>query len=157
MLPVHPVSGFTCPVSVRAGSWHARHICPLELSRTRKFCATVSMPCTCGLWQLVHSIFPFTSLTAPVGSAVTPCAASDAARSGESLIGNTRLKGWDPLRLVVKTSMLFKAPLTGIFPNTAVCPTATVPSWQLKHRLLVTPSVGCVFPFCLYVVLVYGV
>src|SRR5215471_1489450 len=36
---VQPASGLTCPCTVRFGSWHARHICAFELSRTRKFCA----------------------------------------------------------------------------------------------------------------------
>jgi hypothetical protein len=31
-----------------------------------------------------------------------------------------------------------------------------VPSWQLRHKLLVFPSIGCELPFSLYVVLVYG-
>ena len=33
--------------------------------------------CTCGSWQLVHSILPLISFTAPIGSAVLPCATSD--------------------------------------------------------------------------------
>src|SRR5260370_30953923 len=48
-------------------------------------------------------------------------------------------------------------PCTGIVPYAAVCPIATVPSWQLRQRLLDFPIVGCELPVCLYVVLVYGV
>src|ERR1017187_5285385 len=104
MLLVHPASGLTCPCITRLGSWQARHICPAELSRTRNSCATLSSPCTCGLWQLVHSMFPLTSFTAPVGSLVLPCDTSDATRFDASLSGSTRLNGCDPVRLVPKES-----------------------------------------------------
>src|SRR5215831_10175431 len=116
MLPVQPLSGLTCAVTVRLLSWQARHICPFELSRTRNFCAMTSIPCACGLWQLVHSMLPFTSFTAPVGSAVVPEDARDAARSGASLMGSSKLNGCEPLRLVVSTSMLFIVPETGTLP-----------------------------------------
>src|SRR5579885_2491067 len=105
------------------------------------------MFCTCGWWQLVHSIFPLISFTAPVGSAVLPCATSEATRFDASFIGNTRLNGCVPPRFVPKLSILFIDPVIGSCPYAADCPTATVPSWQLRHRLLVTPSVGCVLPF----------
>src|SRR5208282_1522597 len=124
----------------------ARHICPFELSRTRKFCATLSIPCTCGEWQLVHSILPFISFTAPVGSAVTPFDTSDATRLAASFRGSTRLKGCEPVSVVPNESTLFNEPVVGIVPYTYDCPTPTVPSWQLRHRLLVIPSVGCVLP-----------
>src|SRR3974390_102502 len=103
-------------------------------------------------------MLPFTSLTAPVGSAVTPCATSEAAKSGASLIGSTRLNGCDPVRFVPSTSLGFKLPCTGIAPYAADCPTPTVPSWQLKHRLLAFPRMGGTpLPACLSVLLLYGV
>src|SRR3974390_225250 len=109
----------------------------------------------CGSWQLVHSMFPFTSFTAPVGSAVTPCATSDAARSGASLIGKIRLNGCDPVKFVPNTSFGFMLPCTGTDPYAAVCPTPTVPSWQLRHKLLAFPRIGGTpLPLSLYVVLV---
>src|SRR3974390_1113735 len=98
MLPVHPANKFTCPFMTRLGSWQARHICPLELSFTRNFCATVSTACACGLWQLMHSTLPLISLICPVGSAVFCCGTSVATRSAESFIGKTRLNGCDVVR-----------------------------------------------------------
>src|SRR5215469_17632393 len=146
MLFVQPASGFTWPCTARLGSWQARHNWPFELSRTRKFCATRSIDCTCGSWQLVHSTLPFTSFTAPVASAVLPCETSDAARLAVSFSGVTRLKGCDPVSVVPNESRLYIWPLSGNLPYAADWPTATVPSWQLRHRLLVTPSGGWVLP-----------
>src|SRR5579862_8009191 len=116
MLLVKPARGFICPTTTRLGSWHAMHICALELSRTRKFCAILSMFWLCGSWQLVHSMLPLTSFTAPVGSAVVPCVARDETRLEASFIGNTRLKGCEPVSVVPKESALFKAPTTGNCP-----------------------------------------
>src|SRR5215472_14555711 len=96
MLPAHCVSGLLCPLTVRGfTSWHARHIWPLELSRTRKFFDAISILCACGVWQLVHSTSLLMSFTAPVGSAVVWLVVSDCTRSGASTIGVFRLKGCD--------------------------------------------------------------
>src|SRR5579872_5051738 len=128
MLFANPASGFTWPCTTRFGSWQAKHICARELSRTRKFCAILSIVWTCGSWQLVHSILPFTSFTAPVGSAVLPCDASDATRFGASFNGRTRLNGWEPVNVVPNESTEFIEPTIGNCPYAADCPTATVPS-----------------------------
>src|SRR5579871_1269237 len=154
MLVLNPVSGFTLPCTTRLGSWQARHNCAFELSITRKFCAILSVACTCGLWQLVHSTFRLISFTLPVVSAVLPCDTSDATRSGESFIGTTRLNGWEPVKFVPNASMSFIVPMVGSCPYAAVFPTATVPSWQLRQRLLVTPRVGRVWSRLVSVVLV---
>src|SRR5450755_1663086 len=116
MLPVYPAKGLICPCTMRVGSWQARHICALELSRTRKFCAILSIACTCGLWQLVHSIFPLMSFTAPAGSAVLPCATRDDWRFEASFSGSTRLNGCEPVKVVPKESTLFNEPTMGIAP-----------------------------------------
>src|ERR1700690_96750 len=126
MLFANPASGLICPCTTRFGSWQARHIWAFELSRTRNICATVSMPCTCGLWQLVHSMLQLMSFTAPVGSAVLHCPTSEATRSGESLSGSTKLKGCDPVSVVPNESTLFMAPTIGNGPYAADCPTPTV-------------------------------
>src|SRR5271165_1146516 len=146
MLFAHPARRFVCPETTRFGSWQSRHIWLLELSTTRKFKLTGSPACTWGLWQLVHSMLPFTSRTRPVGSPVLPCDTKLAIRSGESFIGSTRLNGCDDCNAVPKMSALFIFPVIGIFLYAMVCPNATVPSWQLKHKLLSAPNIGCV-PF----------
>src|SRR5579862_1176187 len=128
MLFGQPASALICPCTVRVGSWQERHICAFELSRTKKFCAILSFPWTCGSWQLVHSMLPFTSFTAPVGSAVLPCATSDAARFAASFSGVTRLNGCDPVSVVPNESALFICPVVGSCPYAADCPTPTVPS-----------------------------
>src|ERR1700722_5781182 len=97
------------------------------------------------------------SFTAPVGSAVIPLETRDATRFGESFRGSTKLKGCEPVKVVPNESILFSDPTTGRGPYAADCPTPTVPSWQLKQRLLVTPSVGWVLPCSGFVVLEYGV
>src|SRR5208283_5912072 len=104
MLLLHPESGLFCPVITRLGSWHARQIWLLEPSRTRKSWAIVSMDCACGLWQLMHSTFPLIRRTLCNGSAVVPCATKQAAKSAVSLIGVTRLNGWELVRSVPKVS-----------------------------------------------------
>src|SRR5579862_3257500 len=131
MLVLHPASGLTLPDITRLGSWQARHIAPFELSRTRKFCESKSLACTCALWQVLHSTFPLMSFTAPNGSAVLPCATSDATRSTESFIGKAMLKGCEGCRFAPKTSCVYILPVVVTLPNTAVVPGATVPSWQL--------------------------
>src|SRR5512135_1687002 len=87
-----PLSGFTCPVSERVGSWQARHICPAELSCTRNCCTCLSIDCTCGLWQVVHSMFPLISLIV-LGAFVVPGDFSVFTRSGASCSGRSRLNG----------------------------------------------------------------
>src|ERR1035438_532513 len=101
-------------------------------------------------------MFPLTNFTAPVGSAVLPFATNDATRFEASFSGGTRLNGCEPVNVVPNESMPFIVPRVGIVPYTYDDPTPTVPSWQLRQRLLVTPSVGCVFPCSGYVVLLYG-
>src|SRR5579864_2286188 len=128
MLVLHPARGFTLPDVRRLGSWQARHIAPLELSRTRKFCDRRSLACTWALWQEVHSIFPLMSFTAPMGSAVFPCATSEATRSTESFRGNAMLKGCDGCRFAPNTSCVYMLPVVLTLPKTAVVPGAMVPS-----------------------------
>src|ERR1051326_2684390 len=127
MLLLKPASGFTWPCTTRLGSWQARHICAPELSRTRKFCAILSIFCTCGSWQLVHSTLPLISFTAPVGSAVFPCETKEACRFDASFIAITRLNGCDPVSVVPNESMLFIDPTVGNCPQAPDCPTPTVP------------------------------
>src|ERR1700687_5922302 len=106
MLTVHGAKGLLCPPTVRAfTSWHDVHSCPLELSRTRKFCESLSIACTCGEWQLIQSTLFASSFTA--GSPVVWVAASDANRSGASTNGNFKLNGCEPCRLVPNMSALF--------------------------------------------------
>src|SRR5581483_7016359 len=105
----------------------------------------------CGLWQLVHSTFPLISFTECVGSAVVPVATRLATRLDESFMGNCRLKGCVLCRFV---PMVCIDPLMVYGPYGVTCPTATVPSWQLRHMELDCPSGGCRVVFCT-VVLVY--
>src|SRR5450631_3723852 len=116
MLLGQPASWLTWPCRVRVGSWQARHICPLELSRTRNCCASLSLYCTWGSWQLVHSTFPLTSFTFPVGSAVLPCDTREATRFEASFIGVTRLNGCELLRFCPNESPLAQLPVVWILP-----------------------------------------
>src|ERR1039458_7878345 len=116
MLFDHADKGLICPWTTRFGSWHDRHICPLELSRTRKFCAIWSMFWVWGLWQLVHSTLPLISFTLCSGSAVVPCDTRDAARSAVSLMGVTRLKGCELVRSVPKASPGAQLPVVVTLP-----------------------------------------
>src|SRR5947208_16971932 len=94
MLPVHCDNGLFCPFTVRGSvDWQARHICPFELSRTRKFCDMRAIDCTCGEWQLVHSTLPLINWTALVGPAGGCAVVSAGCRSGASVIGRSRLQG----------------------------------------------------------------
>ena len=58
-------------------------------------------------------MLPLTNATAPVGSAVFPCATSDAARLGVSFSGVTKLNGCDPVKVVPKESTLLIVPIVG--------------------------------------------
>src|SRR5215471_8082507 len=100
-------------------------------------------------------MFPLLSFTAPVVSAVFPVDASVATRSGESCIGNAKLKGCELRRSAPKISALFMMPVMLNFPYATVCPGATVPSWQLRHRLLDPASGGCGLGCAVNVVLPY--
>src|SRR5215469_15937258 len=144
MLPGHCTNGLLCPLTVLGfTSWHDRQSCPLELSRTRKFFEIASTICECGVWQLVHSTLLLTNFTAPVESAVVWLEAKDCTRSGASTIGVFRLNGCEPCRSVPNLSAGYIFPDICICPKGCVCPTATVPSWQLRQRLLSPPSIGC--------------
>src|SRR5579875_1396200 len=142
----HPAKGFTWflpPMLVRVGSWQAKHICPPELSRTRKFMDSLSTACTWGLWQEVHSTLPLTSCTAPVLSPVLPAATRLAVRSILSCIGLIRLKACELCNCVPKLSPGSQLPRVGSWPKSTVSATATVPSWQLRQRALSLPSGIC--------------
>src|ERR1700678_611754 len=128
---------------VRIGSWHARHICPSELSRTRKLADILSMDCTWGLWHEVHSTLSFSRCTAPVLSPVLPAVANVEVKWMLSCSGLIRLKGCELCRLVPNWSPCSQLPLIGTWPNRTVSPTATVPSWQLRHSPLALPSGIC--------------
>src|ERR1035441_6483958 len=137
MLTLQPTSGFASffpPILVRVGSWHARHISPLELSRTRKFVDSLSIDCTCGLWHEVHSTLPFTRCTAPALSAVLPPAAKLEVRLMLSFSGLTRLNGCELCRLVPNWSPCSQLPCVGKRPKRTVSPTATGPPWKLRHK-----------------------
>src|SRR5678816_4632688 len=84
-LKIHPASSFACPFTTRDGSWHARHNCELELSRTRNFASCLSIFWKCGWWQVVHSMVPLIMRTA--GSAVC---AGFCCSSSERLGASTR-------------------------------------------------------------------
>src|SRR3974390_3666420 len=101
-----------------------------------------SLVWTWGSWQLVHSTFPLINFTLCDGSAVTPEDTKEAWRLAVSLIGVTRLKGCELVRSRPKVSPGVQLPTVVTFPYAAVCPTATVPSWQLRQRLLGTPNGG---------------
>ncbi len=52
-------------------------------------------------------------------------------------MGNCKLNGCELCRFVPSTSWAFMEPVIVICPETIVLPTATVPSWQLKHKIAV--------------------
>src|SRR4051812_45780572 len=91
-------------------------------------------------------MLPSTSRTAFVGSAVVPDAASSGTRCAASLMGSCKLNGCDPSSLNPSTAAF--VPVILKVPIATVCPTATVPSWQLRQSTLVLPSVGCTDTFC---------
>ena len=76
----------------------------------------------------MHSTFPLISLTAPVGSAVVPLAASEAARVMLSCSGSARLNGCEDCMLLPNTSEESIDPRVVTWPYATVAPTATVPS-----------------------------
>src|SRR5579862_1437341 len=98
------------------GSWHDKQSCPLEPSRTRNWPTTTSVASTWALWQVVHSMLPFTRWTAPVVSAVFPCATSEAIKYEESFRGRTKLTGCEFERFVPKVSEDFIEPVMGNRP-----------------------------------------
>ena len=75
-------------------------------------------------------------------------------RSDESTSGVFKLIGCELFSAVPNTSAVFMDPVTATLPEGTICPGAMVPSWQLRHKLVTPPTVGCVAIFWT-VVLVY--
>ena len=99
---------------------------------------------TNGTWTAIASMTTNRRVySSRVGSPVLPCDTRVAMMSIASLMGSCRLNGCDDCRFVPNTSWLFTEPVMATCPATMVFPTATVPLWQLKHRLLSEPSTGC--------------
>jgi hypothetical protein len=145
------------PIPVPLGTvlWHERQSALCELSIAKKS-ELESMFCTCGLWQLPHSTLPLMSVTLPVVSCVVAgLALNEGHKSEAGWSGVIKLKGCVDCRFVPRSAGVFaKLPVIATCPYGVSVPSATVPSWQLRHSVLFEPSGGDVVVLFTIVVLV---